>query len=289
MHTYPEIHSDARPAVDYGALNCRALRLPAAVPALLALDIDGTLLVTGHKIPDVTVRAVRAVVAAGHTLVLATGRSLGGLRPVVRQLGLRSGWVTGSNGAIVAHITGRRVTVTGRVTFDPKTALLRACGAAPDALLAVEDIERGGWRVNQKFPRGCLNGPQQCVRWEHELWDRPTTRAVVHADDAADLVGELSWCGVTATPAGPNWLDLNAKNLSKAIGLEQIRLATGIEKDATIAIGDAENDISAFEWAATAVAMGQAGDEVKAAADLVTGTIHEHGIVPILHALAGPR
>ncbi|MBE1876623.1 HAD family hydrolase [Myceligenerans pegani] len=279
-----------KPAATAATLNRATIpRLTAARPALLALDVDGTLLVTGQKIPEVTVRAVRAAVAAGHTVVLATGRPLGGVRPVVRQLGLRSGWVTCSNGAVVARITGRRLTVTSRVTFDPTRALLRACGAAPDALLAVGDIQRGGWRVSQKFPRGRLNGPQRRVRWEHDLWDRPTSRAVVAADDAADLAHELSWCGVTATPAGPDWVDLTAKNLSKASGLEQIRLAVGIEKDATIAVGDATNDICAFEWAATAVAMGQAPDEVKAAADFVTGTIHEHGILPVLDALAVTR
>ncbi|MBL0886895.1 HAD family hydrolase [Myceligenerans indicum] len=265
------------------------LRLPTAAPALVALDIDGTLLETGQKVPDVTVRAMRAVVAAGHCVVLATGRSLAGARQVIRQLGLRSGSVVCSNGAVVARISARRLIVQDQATFDPKTALLRVCGAAPDALLAVEDIERGGWRVNQKFPRGRLNGPQHRVRFEHELWDRPTTRAVVHADDAAALAGELAWCGVTATPAGPDWLDLNAKYLSKAVGLERVRLAARIERNATIAVGDAANDIPVFEWAATAVAMGQAADEVKAAADHVTGPIDQHGLVPVLRALAVTR
>ncbi|MBO0610707.1 HAD hydrolase family protein [Myceligenerans salitolerans] len=284
MNAHSVTHSDAHP----GAAR-QALRLPTTVPALLALDIDGTLLVTGQKIPAATVRAVRAVVAAGHSVVLATGRSLAGVRPVVRQLGLRSGAVVCSNGAVIARICGRRLIVEQHVTFDPKTVLLRVCGAAPDALLAVEDLERGGWRVSQKFPRGRLNGPQHRVRWEHDLWDRPTTRAVIHADDAADLTGELSWCGVTVTAAGADWLDVNAKNLSKATGLEQVRLAAGIDKDATIAVGDAANDVPAFEWAATAVAMGQAHDEVKAAADMVTGTIDEHGLVSVLHALAALR
>lgn len=284
MHKHSEVHSVTRPGP-----GSEALRLPVTTPALLALDIDGTLLVTGQKVPDATVSAVRAVVAAGHSVVLATGRSLAGVRPVVRQLGLRSGSVVCSNGAIIARIRGHRLIVEHQVTFDPKTALLRACGAAPDAFLAVEDVERGGWRVNHKFPHGRLSGPQRRVRWEHDLWDRPTTRAVVHAEDVTDLVGELSWCGVTTTPAGTDWLDLSAKGLSKASGLERVRLATGIGKDNTIAAGDAPNDIPAFEWAATAVAMGQAEDIVKASADHVAGTIDQHGLVPILHALAAVR
>jgi len=44
-----------------------------------------------------------------------------------------------------------------------------------------------------------------------------------------------------------------------------------------LAIGDGRNDIEMLEWAARGVAMGQAVDEVKAAADAVTLTVQEDG------------
>ena len=46
-----------------------------------------------------------------------------------------------------------------------------------------------------------------------------------------------------------------------------------------LAIGDGRNDIEMLRWAGRGVAMGQAVDDVKAAADFVTGTIQEHGAV----------
>ncbi|GAB4087315.1 HAD family hydrolase [Myceligenerans cantabricum] len=257
---------------------------------MIVLDIDGTLVRTGERVPGETRWAVRDAVEAGHHVVLATGRSLGGVWPIVRQLGLRSGWVVSSNGAVTTRITVSpltrrcRLVVERVVQFDPRPVLLRAFGAAPDALLAVEDLDRGGWRVNEKFPRGRLNGRQRRVRWEHDLWTTPTTRAVVHADSVAGLVHELSSCGASVTPAGDDWLDLNAKHVSKASALEQVRLALCIERDATIAVGDSWNDLPTFEWAATAVAMKNAPERVQAAADYVTGSIDQQGVVHVLRA-----
>ena len=46
----------------------------------------------------------------------------------------------------------------------------------------------------------------------------------------------------------------------------------------SIAVGDWENDISMLKEAGLGVAMGQAPDEVRAAADRVTGTIDEDGL-----------
>ncbi|GAB4086327.1 Cof-type HAD-IIB family hydrolase [Myceligenerans cantabricum] len=267
-------------------------KLATATTAMLALDIDGTILQTGHRVPNVTIHAARDFLTAGHHLVLATGRSPAGALDVVRQLGLREGFVVLSGGASIARIettplTRRpRLVVEEQVRFDPAPVLLRALGAAPDALLAVEDIGRGGWLVSQKFPRGRLNGRQRRARWEHDLWNTPTTRAVVHATDADGLVHELSCCGATVTPADPDWLDLTAKGASKGAALERVRLTLGVEREATVAVGDSLNDLSAFEWAATAVAMGQSGERVQAAADVVTGPIDRNGAVEVLRDLA---
>ncbi len=52
-----------------------------------------------------------------------------------------------------------------------------------------------------------------------------------------------------------------------------------------MAIGDQRNDIEMLEWAARGVAMGQAPDEVKAAADEVTGTVEDDGLAQVLHSL----
>ena len=50
----------------------------------------------------------------------------------------------------------------------------------------------------------------------------------------------------------------------------------GISMDQTIAVGDAENDISMIKAAHTGIAMQNASEDVKAAADYVTSTDCDH-------------
>lgn len=253
-------------------------------PMLIALDIDGTLTASGRDIPEVTVRAVADTIDAGHHIVLATGRSLVGVDPIVRRLGLRDGWVVASNGAVTARITRRHSLLLEDVqTFDPAAAIRRAWAAMPGAMVAVEVIGYG-WRVSHRFAPGLLNGRQRIVR-ERDLWGQPTTRAVVQAEQAAELLEDIRSTGVTATPAGTDWIDITAVGLSKASGLELVRSALGIVPEATVAVGDGMNDIELLTWAARGVAMGHAPERLRSIADEVTGTIGEHGVVDVLRSI----
>jgi hydroxymethylpyrimidine pyrophosphatase-like HAD family hydrolase len=54
-----------------------------------------------------------------------------------------------------------------------------------------------------------------------------------------------------------------------------------------LAFGDGSNDIEMLRWAGRGVAMGNASDEVKAAADDVTKTIDDGGPATELRAWFG--
>jgi HAD superfamily hydrolase (TIGR01484 family) len=84
----------------------------ALMPRLVALDIDGTLLEHGGKIPAETLAALDLVRAAGHQVVLATGRSLVGLLPVATRLGLIEGFAVCSNGAMTVRLDRGAASVT---------------------------------------------------------------------------------------------------------------------------------------------------------------------------------
>jgi hydroxymethylpyrimidine pyrophosphatase-like HAD family hydrolase len=141
-----------------------------------------------------------------------------------------------------------------------------------------------GWRVSNRFPPGLLNGRQRIVR-EQDLWGPPTTRAVVQAEGVTGFLTDIRSTGVTATPAGTDWIDITAVGLSKATSLELVRSSLGIVPEATIAVGDGMNDVELLTWAARGVAMGHAPEELKAVADEVTGTIDELGVVDVLRSI----
>ena len=132
---------------------------------LVALDIDGTLIGRDRRIPPGTVAALDLVRAAGHHVVLATGRSLIGLGPIATRLGLVQAYAVCSNGALTIRLdptTPTGYVVTASRHFDPSPAIRQALELAPDARIAVEEIG-WGWRVNTPFEPGHLNGPQKKV------------------------------------------------------------------------------------------------------------------------------
>ncbi|WP_125773032.1 HAD family hydrolase [Antribacter gilvus] len=253
---------------------------------LVALDIDGTIIGRDGIVPQVTRLAIERVRAEGIEVVLATGRSLVGVLPIAQQLGLTRGWFVASNGAITGRFTGhwwKPYKVVSTRVFDPQGAFSYAMCAIPDAFMAVEEIGRG-FRVNVRFGPGLLNGKQRIVS-ERDLWSRPVTRAVIHAEGAAGMAAQLHSAGVTAVPAGPDWIDVTKQGLSKAVELDEIRRHLGIARDETVAVGDGLNDLEMLKWSGYGVAMGHAPEEVLMTADHVTGTIGEHGAAHVLESL----
>lgn len=254
---------------------------------LVALDIDGTLLHSGMDVPLVTTRAVQAVRAAGHHVVLATGRSPLGALPVARNLGLDGGWMVVSNGAITARLAPDvpgGYYVHEQRTFDVGAVVRLARARVPDVRIGVE-VVGWGYDVTHEFDAGELNGEQRVVDRIDELWAAPVTRAVLAGADVTRLVEPLRELGVTATRNTQNWVDVTAQGLSKATALDAVREALGVDPAHTVAIGDGWNDAAMLEWAADGVAMGQSPAPIKTLAKRVTGTIHEHGAAAVLHAL----
>ena len=72
--------------------------------------------------------------------------------------------------------------------------------------------------------------------------------------------------------------DVTAKGVTKQKGIDEIIRFFGIELEDTMAFGDGGNDISMLRHAAIGVAMGQAKEDVKAAADYITTPVDEDGI-----------
>jgi hydroxymethylpyrimidine pyrophosphatase-like HAD family hydrolase len=247
-------------------------------PALVALDIDGTILDLGEQLSPAVRAAVGAVAAAGVQVVLATGRSVFSVEPVLHTLGLGDGCSIASNGAVLFQY--HPVEVLATTTFDPRPAVEMVLDRVPDALVAVE-VVGDGYRVNRHFPAGEING-RMWIEDVDQLVSEPVTRVIIRdpqssATDFVRLAGSLGLHGINYYVGYTAWLDLAPDGVSKASALRSVAERLGVNRADVLAIGDGRNDLEMLEWAGRGVAMGQAPDEVKAAADAVTGTLEEDG------------
>ena len=258
-------------------------------PRAVALDIDGTLLHAPHgaSVVDDTVSprvraAVDRVVEQGVHVVLATGRSTFGITAVLDTLRLdrrRDGVLAvASNGSVTFAYPP--VEVLDTVTFDASEVVRLLLEHVPQALVAVEEIGVG-YRVNRHFPEGEITG-EMTLQSVEELIAHPVTRVIIRDPDSSeqdflDLAEKVGLHGINYFIGWTAWLDLAPAGVSKASGLESVCRRLGVHADDVLAIGDGRNDLEMLRWAGRGVAMGQAPDEVKAAADDVTGPVEADG------------
>ncbi|MFC5502445.1 HAD family hydrolase [Lysinimonas soli] len=255
---------------------------------LIALDIDGTVLREDGSLGDDTLREVRRAVSLGHEVMLATGRSVSMTLPVLQRLGLSSHFVVCANGAIVL---GREPTAAlGYVpafveTFDPTEVLTTVRGHLEEASFAVEDAD-GVFRFTGSFPEGALAVSRERVPFEQLLHVQATRVVVISPDHAIDdflsVVERMGLHKVSYNVGWTAWLDIAPEGVNKSTGLEHVREVLGIPRSRVLVMGDGRNDIDMLEWAVAGggvgIAMGQAPEEVLAAANTRTATDLEDGV-----------
>lgn len=247
-------------------------------PRLVALDVDGTLVDHDMVMPESVRSAVARVVQAGCPIAIATGRGWHGAQPIADTLGLPAGKHVCSNGAVVVASPSNEV--VHAITFDPREVIESVSRLAPDARIAIEEIGVG-YRLNALFPDGDLDG-RMTLQSLDELAAQPVTRIIIRDPQASDedferLARQLGLHGVSYFIGWSAWLDIAPDGVNKATGLQTLCDELGIEPGDVLALGDGRNDIEMLRWAGRGVALGDAVDEVKDAADHVTGLFADDG------------
>lgn len=258
---------------------------------LVALDVDGTLVDHDGNMTDAVRASAQAVVDAGHEVIIATGRSLGALLPIVQAIGLRRGFGVCSNGGVTIRLDPELADgyeVIERVTFDPAPALNALRDTIPGARFALEDAD-GNFLATSRFQDDSFGIEARGVDFHH-LLDAKAVRVVVNSAEAstqefADAISAAGLHGVTYAIGWSAWLDIAADGVTKASALEVLRARLCIDPALTVAVGDGSNDIEMLRWAGRGVAMGQAEDNVKAAANEITASVYDDGAAAILRSL----
>ena len=110
------------------------------------------------------------------------------------------------------------------------------------------------------------------------LLTAPPVRAAEHEKRLARrFMGRLS-----IYRSEPYFIEIMPRGVDKGAAIAGLIERLGLEREDVIACGDGLNDLAMIKYAGLGVAMGNAQPEIKAAADVVTGTNDEDGLVSVI-------
>ena len=278
---FEELHDEASAALPSGFPS-------AASQVLVALDIDGTILTPAGATPRV-LEGIHGLADAGAQVVIASGRALEGVTPVLGALNFTDGWALCNNGATLVRVSGGQCEIVEEHTFVPGPILEEIASAVPGAVFA--SMPHPNLLLSAPFPNDEIEGSDHRIVSMEELASTPTPKVVVRAADMdrEEFNQILLSLDVSRTHevfvGWTSWADIEPLGVTKATGLESLRARLGVPAAGTVAVGDGTNDIAMIEWAAFGVAMGGASEEVRSHADHVTAAVENDGAAAVMHAI----
>jgi Cof subfamily protein (haloacid dehalogenase superfamily) len=268
---------------------------------MVALDLDGTALNTNHTITQVTVDKLRALSDKGIQISIATGRSLGAVIDTLSTLKLGVEVpVVCLNGAMCIKVSKDAHSVVK--VFDDcvahSSAVKLLAFAASRGLVAQYYIESKVYAApktdehrNLLGRYSTLTGKQQHLvpDYSSPLEMAPASKILLMTDDADELIAEASRMGfdeefhlIKGSPY-PFFVEFLAPGINKGSGLQKMCMTLQYDLADVVAFGDGENDKEFLQLAGLGVAMRNASDLAKDAADVVNPwTNDEDGVARYL-------
>ena len=264
---------------------------------LIAIDMDGTLLNSKKELLEETKQYFKNFHNKNTEtlLVLCTGRPESGIRPYLKDLGYleENHYIISQNGAnIYESQTGKRLmdafvdsaAIQKWIELGKKHGI-SVMGAGVDYYYSFDEDPTEWMEFDVKLVSG-------------KLKRIPTKESLNTEFYKILLMGDEEQLNEFETFIPQEWRDefyvvrsqkylveVLTKGVNKAFGLEKLAQKLNIEPSEIAAIGDAANDVEMLEYAGLAIAMGNASEEVKAIADIVTDTNENNGVIKAIDKL----
>ena len=264
---------------------------------LLAIDLDHTLVRGLGGVSPANREALALAQAAGCRVVFCTGRGRYTTLPVAEELGLADGPHILFNGAAIFSTLRRPPDEVLLLEREAVENCLRLVGDCDLGLSGFED-PRHGDLVRLARPNAAL------LRWAEANHDRAVWVDGVEDILARPLVAFLFWGAedevrrlqqrlgdppgvapprVATSKVLDSWvLELSAPGGTKGAALARLARRLGVPREAVVAIGDSHPDICMIEYAGLGVAVGDAVEEVQAAADYIGPTCEDDCVAEVV-------
>lgn len=265
---------------------------------MIGLDLDGTLLNSKKQITERSEKVLGKAVEKGIIVLAATGRSLWGVPEKIKKFpGMR--YILTANGArILDREDGYKVLYENLLLPEDASKVLDVL----EEYDTLRDIyyegtgytNRAGFeRLEEFYPNPAM---REYVRTSRNQVDDIREKMKEYATGLDKVQGVFKYTEdrnkvmkrlketteLEVTGALFNNVEVNAKGVDKGSGLLKLGGMLGIKREEIMACGDGINDIPMLKAAGFGVAMGNAPEEVKRAADYVTLENDEDGVAHVI-------
>lgn len=251
----------------------------------LAIDLDGTLLNPDHAISEEDEAALGELRRKGIPVIVVTGRTLEEVQGFRHCLNLNGDISILQGGAVIAHFRD------GGVNLDYAEI------SREDRRKMIAIAERNGFYPLVYLGESPFTQPHDNPY--HDWYEEMMNHKIFRVDDIMSVQENLT-VGKLAMVAPSEVLDRAEKEMaaadlsvswgrsfafgtdiclrSKRQALTEVLVELGILPEETVAIGDSNNDMEMVQFAGLGIAMGNATEALKAAADAVTEDNRHSGV-----------
>jgi Cof subfamily protein (haloacid dehalogenase superfamily) len=270
-------------------------RTPGPIRLLLA-DVDGTLVTREKVLTERARAAVAKLRSAGIQFAITSGRPPRGMEMLVAPLALTTPIAAFNGGMFVkSDLSVIEQRVLQADVIEPAMETMRKHGLDAWIYRGTEwfvrdrhgpHVDREEWTV--KFPptvvsnfKGLTNDVAKLVGVSDDLDAVQRCETAVREQFAAKVhtrqTNPQRETSVSAARSQPYYLDVTHPEANKGYVVTRLSELLRIPIAEIATIGDMPNDISMFKNSGVSIAMGQAGEEVKSAANHITSSSEEEG------------
>jgi Cof subfamily protein (haloacid dehalogenase superfamily) len=270
---------------------------------VVAIDLDGTILPADFRLPAFTAEVLKAVQRGGSRLIINTGRMYRSALPYARALAA-TGALSCYQGALIKLVETGEVLLHQPLSADVARPVLETLEAEGVSANIYQDDVLHVAEMNDDIRRYVsVAGVEARAVGRLSCFLRGATTKIVAGGEprrldevAARLKGLFPELYVVKSH--PVFLEIVHPKASKSQALAYLGKRYGFGPADVIAFGDSYNDADALAWAAAGrqngrrglgVAVENAPDEVKAAANLTCAPVEQEGVAHLLLELARPR
>ncbi len=267
--------------------------MPEAI-AIIALDLDGTLLNTNKELSARNREALERASAAGIHIVASTGRFYGGMPAFIRELPFLR-YVLTVNGAQVLDLASGELIYQSELPCAQAIEIMRYLDDFPVIYDCYQKDEAWMTAALKLHIDELVSSPHY-VRMLHELRKPVPELKAFLAERGEDvqkvqlftnqpalrlrLMEELPrrFENLCVSSSVSDNIEINQAHANKGEALLALGAHLGISRERILAFGDGLNDVSMLRDAGIGVAMENACAEAKAAADYITASCDADGV-----------